>query len=45
MTYHSVFVDLFEQIESIQLAEQKETLLKRLADTEAENAVSFIGAH
>lgn len=28
-------------MESMQLSEQRDTLLKRLADTEAENAVSF----
>lgn len=32
----------FEQMESIRLSEQKDTLLKRLADTEAENAVSYM---
>lgn len=35
---------VFEQMESIRLSEQKDTLLKRLANTEAENAVSLIEA-
>lgn len=29
-------------MESIRLSEQKDTLLRRLADTEAENAVSYM---
>lgn len=32
----------FEQMESVRLSEQKDSLLKRLADTEAENAVSSV---
>lgn len=40
-----MFVTVFEQMESIGLSEQKDALLKRLADTEAENAVSLIDAY
>lgn len=32
---------IWEQMESLRLSEQKETLLKKLTDTEAENTVSF----
>lgn len=36
---------VFEQMDSIRLSEEKDALLKRLADTEAENAVSLIGTY
>lgn len=32
----------FEQMEANRLSEQKDTLLRRLADTEAENTVSYV---
>lgn len=36
-----MFVMVSEQMKSAQLSEQKDALLQRLVDTEAENAVSW----